>query len=285
MPTMPSNITSLKIELSQPGAWVWLMTVALPNGGPTLRFVSNTEDVTYDGQTYSAFNFSIDAFQWNCDGEIPELTMVVTNVAFQIQDYMRDYDGLIGAEVSFVQVNTEYLAEDWSEDLTTLTVVGAVTTWPDIQFTLSVPPAMRYRVPEDRLTPHTCRHAFRTPAGEYTTRCGYTGKTISAVTLTAGAVVSVTVATHGFVTGDRVRLYNIVGITGGLDGDYTITKTGTNTFTLDGTNGSNYSGTFSSGKAGYARCSRIPSDCQARGRFPANYGGPLGLRREGVRYA
>jgi len=97
MPTMPSDITLLKSELSQPGAWVWLMTVVLPNGGPTLRFASNTEDVTYGGRTYSAFNFAIDAFQWNCDGEIPELTMVVTNVAFQIQDYMRDYDGVIGA--------------------------------------------------------------------------------------------------------------------------------------------------------------------------------------------
>ncbi|HSW44019.1 MAG TPA: hypothetical protein VLM89_00420, partial [Phycisphaerae bacterium] len=166
----------------------------------------------------------------------------------------------------------------------TLTVVGAVSTWPDISLTLSVPPALRYRVPEDRLNPHVCRHAFRTPAGEYATRCGYAGKTISGVTLTPGGAISVALTGHGFATGDVVRLYSIVGISGLAD-DYTITKTSDNAFTLDGTDGSDYSGTFTSGKAGYAQCRRIPEDCEARGMFPGNYSGPLSMRTEGVRYA
>jgi len=284
MPIMPSNVTALKNSLSQEGAWVWLLTFALPNGGPTLRFCSNTENLTYGGYVYEAFNFSIGSFAWNCDGEIPELTMVVTNVGFQVQEYVRDHDGLIGSEVSFVQVNTEYLDEDWDEDMTTLMVTGAVSTWPDISLTLSVPPALRYRVPEDRLNPHACRHAFRTPSGGYTTRCGYAGKSISGITKSSGSPVSVTVSSHGFGTGDVIRLYDIVGIDG-LAGDYTITKTSDNAFTLDGTDGGNYSGTFSSGKAGYAQCRRIPDDCRARGRFPSYYGGPLSMRTEGVRYA
>lgn len=284
MPTMPSNITAAKNSLSQEGAWVWLLTFALPNNGPVLRFCSNTENLTYGGHVYGAFNFSVGNFEWNCDGEIPELTMVATNVGFQIQEYVRDYYGLVGSEVSFVQVNTEYLAEDWDEDLTRLTVVGAISMWPDINLTLSVPAALRFRVPEDRLNPHVCRHAFRTRLGAYTSRCGYAGKTVSWITLTPGGAVAVTVTAHGFVNGDIIRLYDIVGISG-LAGEYTITKTSDNAFTLDGTNGSDYSGTFTSGKAGYARCRRIPEDCQKRGRFPGNYSGPLSMRTEGVRYA
>lgn len=283
--TMPSNITELKNQLSQPGAWVWLMTITLPGNAITLRYASNTEDVTYGGETYSAFNFVIDSFSFNCDGEIPELTMTVTNIGYVIQDYMRDYEGLIGGIVSYVQVNTDFLSEDYSEDLMQFTIVGSQNMWPNVQFTLSVPPNLRYRVPEDRYNPYSCRHAFRTPAGEYTTRCGYTGKTIADITLPSGSSVSVQVTSHDFVTGNSIRIYNIVGITGGLDGDYTITRVNDNEFTLDDTDGDDYAGSFTSGNAGYAQCNRIPDDCMTRGQFPGNYGGPISLRREAVRYA
>lgn len=282
---MPSNLTFLKNQLSQPGAWVWLLTVTLPNGGPTLRYVSNTENVVYGGQTYTAFSFSIDGFSINTDGEIPELTMSVSNIGYTIQDYMREYGGLIGGIVSYVQVNTQYLAEDYSEDLTSLTIVGAVTTWPDIHFTLSIPSELRYRVPEDRYSPYSCRHRFRTAAGEYTTRCGYTGQSIVGVTLSSTSPVSVQATGHGFVTGDEVRIFSVVGITGGLAGDYVITRTDDNYFTLDDTDSSDFSGSFTSGKVGYADCDRIPSACVERGRFPGAYGGPLSLRREAVKYA
>jgi phage-related protein len=205
MPEMPANLTALKNQLSQPGAWVWLLTIVLPDSGGTLRYAANTEDVVYGGNTYSAFNFSIGSFNCDSGGEIPEFSMSVTNVGYVLQDYMRTYNGLMGGTISFVQVNTTYLSEDYSEDVVTLTIVGTDNQWPDVQFTLGVPSAVRYRVPEDRFNPHSCRHKFKC------TRCGYTG------VLTT--------------------------------------------------------------------CNRNPDDCSTRGRFPANYGGPLSLRREAVRYA
>ncbi|MFA5436539.1 MAG: hypothetical protein WC372_10925 [Candidatus Neomarinimicrobiota bacterium] len=205
MPDMPSNLTEAKNQLSQPGAWVWLLTVELPDSGPTLRYAANTEDVVYGGQTYSAFNFTMGGFSCNTDGEIPEITMSVTNVGYVLQDYVRNYSGLIGSVFSFVQINTEFLAEDYSDDAVSFTVTGTENTWPDVHLTLGVPPAARYRVPEDRLNPHSCRHKFKD------SRCGYTGELTT--------------------------------------------------------------------------CNRNPDDCTIRGMFPANYGGPLSLRREAVRYA
>ncbi len=277
--TMTSNLTALKNQLSQPGAWVWLLTLAAPDSGPVLRFASNTEDVTYDGNSYAAFNFSIDSFSINTDGELPEITMVVTNVGYSLQSYMRTYAGLIGWTVSWVQVNTDYLAEDYSEDLTSLAITGTENSWPNVQFTLGVNPALRYRVPEDRFNPHACPHRFRTA------RCGYVGSAISAITLPSGSPVSIDMAAaHGFATGDQIEI-ETSGITD-LDGIYTITVVDADTFTLDGTDGDDYSGSYSSGGlAGFAYCQRIPDDCLDRGRFPGNYGGPLSLRREAVRYA
>lgn len=281
---MPDNLTDLKNQLSQPGAWVWLMIVTLPNSGPTLRFTDNSENVVYGGQTFVSFNFGIDSFSCNTDGEIPEFTMVVTNVGYVLQEYMREYGGLIGGTISYVQVNTEYLAEDYSEDQVTWTITGAKNTWPDVIVSLSVPPAIRGRVPEDRLNPYACRHAFRTPAGEYTTRCGYTGASLDGVTLPSGNPVAVEQEGHGFSTGDEVRIFDMVGIAG-LDGDYTVTVVDPDNFTLDDTDGDDFSGSFTSGSAGYAWCPRNPDGCLARGMFPGNYGGPLGLRREAIRYA
>lgn len=285
MADMPATITALKNQLSQPGAWVWLLSVALPDSGPTLRYVSNPEDLTYAGNVYTAFNFSVGSFEWNVSGEIPEVTFRVTNAAYTLQDYMRTYNGLIGGVFSFLYVNSDYLAQDFDEDLTALTIVGTQNLWPDVQFTLSVPGELRGRVPEDRLNPYACRHLFRTPAGAYTARCGYTGAPLVGVTLPAGSAVAVEQTGHGFSTGDEVRLYDIVGITGGLADDYDVTVTDANNFTLDDTDGDDFGGSFTSGKAGYAICARIPTACDERGRFPGNYSGPLGLRREAVRYA
>lgn len=276
--TMTPNLTAIKNQLSQPGAWVWLLTIELPNSGGTLRYVSNTEDVSYDGDTYTSFNFAIDSFSCNTDGEIPELTMSVTNVGYVLQDYLRT-SGLIGGTVSFVLVNTDYLAEDYSEDLVSLTITGVENTWPDIHLSLSVPSAIRQRVPESRYNPHSCWYRFRTG------RCGYVGADISAISLPSGTPVSIDMAAaHGFTTGDEILL-ETTGITD-LDGIYTVTVVDTDTFTLDGTDGDDYTGSYSSGGlAGYAYCNRIPEDCDKRGRFPDYYGGPLSLRRNSVRYA
>jgi len=275
---MPANLTALKNQLSQPGAWVWLLTIVLPNSGPTLRYVANTEDVTYGGDVYTAFNFSVGGFVQNTDGEIPEFTMVVKNVGYVLQDYMRSC-GLINGTVSFIQVNTDYLAEDYSEDLTTLTIIGIGNTWPDVVLTLGVPSELRYRVPEDRFNPHHCTHKFRM------SRCGYVGSSISAINFPSGTPVSVDMtAAHGLSTGDQVEI-ETSGITD-LDGIYTITWVDNDTFTLDDTDGDDYTGSYSSGGlAGYAYCNHIPEDCSARGQFPANYGGPLSLRHEAVKYA
>lgn len=74
-----------------------------------------------------------------------------------------------------------------------------------------------------------------------------TTQAIDDITLPSGSPVAVEETDHGFKTGDSVLLYGIAGITGGLDGTYTITKVDADNFTLDGTDGDDYSGTFSSG--------------------------------------
>jgi phage-related protein len=277
---MGANLNALKNELSQPGAWVWLMTLTLPDAGGTYRWAANHEDVSYGGNTYTAFGFKVDGFTSNTDGELPELTLTVTNIGFVIQDDLRNYDGLVGGTISYVQVNTDYLSEDYSEDAVTLTIVGAENRYPDIALTLSVPPQLRRRVPNIRMNPHSCPHRFRKA------RCSYVGETVTGVTLPSGNPVIIGVTAHGFATGSSILLETINGITPSLAGVWTITSTGADTFTLDGTDGDDYSGSYTSGgKAGYAYCNQTPEDCQERELYPVRYGGPLSMRPNVLRYA
>lgn len=65
----------------------------------------------------------------------------------------------------------------------------------------------------------------------------------------AGSPPSLTAASHGFVTGDEVRVEGATGMTG-INGVFTVTNTGTNTFTLDGATGA---GTYSANSARVAK--------------------------------
>ena len=164
--SMPSNITSLKNELNQPGSWTWIVTLTTPDD-TVLRYAGNTENVTYGGNVYTALNFSIDRFSFNADGEIPEINASISNIGYALQEYIAA--GIIGGTISFLQVNTDYLSEDYSEDLLTFSITGVEVTWSVVIFTLSVPPEVRFRIPEDRYNPYTCRHRFKC------SRCGYSG--------------------------------------------------------------------------------------------------------------
>lgn len=278
---MPAPLTATKNQLSQSGAWVWLLTVTLPHGGPTLRYAANTEDVVYGGHTFAAFNFTIDSFSVNTDGELPELEMRVTNIGYAIQDCLRDYSGLIGGTVSYVQVNTDYLAEDYGNDAVTLRINGAVNTWPDIHLTLGVPSEIRARVPENRQAPHTCPHQFRDK------RCAYAGQPIGVVTLSGESPVQIQVASgyttknitgiayyanvsflgftiyvenwvgynpiyvtipnHGYTTGETIDIQGVTGITPNINGPHRIRVVDANTFQLTDTDGAKHTGAWVSG--------------------------------------
>lgn len=74
---------------------------------------------------------------------------------------------------------------------------------------------------------------------------------IAAITLPSGSEVSVQANSHGFSTGDIVRFTSVGGTTElnytGINTEWTITKTGANTFTLDGTDGDDFTAYTSGG--------------------------------------
>lgn len=72
-------------------------------------------------------------------------------------------------------------------------------------------------------------------------------KSIVSITLSGTSAVSVNIATHGFITGNKVKFKDILGTTELNDNTYNITKTDSSNFTLDGTNSSNFTAFISGG--------------------------------------
>ena len=278
---MPSAISALKNQISQSGVWLWLLEIEILNG-PTLRYARNTEAVTYGGNVYSPFNFSIGNFVVNTDGELPEIEAYITNIGYAVQAYMRDYDGLVGSTITCLYVNTTYLDVDYSEDAMSWRVSGVGNMWPHLAVTLGVPTEVRGRAINTRYSAYACSHERFRDAW-----CGYVGEDIASISLPSGTPVQITTATgystkniegieyhedvslfnwtlyeenvltynpihititdHGYVSGQTVTVADVSDLSPTINGDHRIRVVDDNTFQLVDTDGEDYSGIWSSG--------------------------------------
>ena len=80
-----------------------------------LRFVRNTEDVIFGGETYLAFPFEIDNTLHTSEGEIPSIKIRLSNVTRLIQPYLEALNGAVSSTITITVVNSKHLSEDYSE--------------------------------------------------------------------------------------------------------------------------------------------------------------------------
>lgn len=61
---LSAAIAQAKNQLNDPGAWLVLLEINTPALEDPLRLVRNTEDITWDGETWTAFPFDLDESDW-----------------------------------------------------------------------------------------------------------------------------------------------------------------------------------------------------------------------------
>jgi len=280
MKNLPANIILSKNQLAAKAAWLIFIEITLTDN-TVLRFVRNNKNVTYpiiDGHEYLASPFEIEPTKQTSKGEIPTVSLKVSNVTRLIQPQMQALQGGVGSTVKLTVVNSELLAENYSELEMFFDILAAYSTAEWIVFTLGAPNPLRLRFPLHRYLALHCRWRFETE------ECGYARKSMADIILSGTNPVSVQINNHNWDTGDSIRLDDVLGITPTLDNEYVITKTNANNFTLNGTNSSQFSGSFTSGTAGLSACRRILADCRYRENSVRSGGFP-GMRSGGVRMA
>jgi phage-related protein len=165
MKTLPEELLLIKNEINQ-SAWIIFIDVTLTDG-TIFYLVNNNEDINFfknsDGsaQLYTATAFDIDSNSENVKGELPFVSLRITNVTRLLQSYLEDLDGAIGSTIVLRVVNVDNLSSDYADLTWEFDVVGTSSDLFWVTFTLGMPNPIRRRFPLYRYIATACNWRFK----------------------------------------------------------------------------------------------------------------------------
>lgn len=168
MKNLPIALILEKNKLATPNPWLFTLDVAFPDE-TNLYLVNNTENITFQGRTYQAFPFQIEAMKQSSKGEIPTLVLRVSNVSRLLQAYLEQYNGAVGATVLLRVINAAYLAEDYAELEMPFDIIDTGTDAMWVTFTLGAPNPLRSNFPHYKYLGEHCNWQFKS------FECAYNG--------------------------------------------------------------------------------------------------------------
>ena len=173
-----AELAPFKNALATGSRLVWLYEIEVPTGSPPTRyrFCAQTEEVTFRGNIYSPFPIGHEKMKEGADGDLPSLSMSVSNVSREIIGTLESYNGLIGQKVKIMLVLMTESQEtepqspsvailEWDFKITSMSATdeGVTAQLGDISL---------YDVflPSSRISKRYCRFQYRDAA------CGYNGE-------------------------------------------------------------------------------------------------------------
>lgn len=264
MKTLPANLILEKNKLATPSAWLVLLKITLPDS-TILRFVNNTENITFQGNPYTAINFTLDSTKSFGTGQIPTVQLSISNVTRIIQSYLESLDGAVDSEVLITVVNSAYLAENYAELEMLFSILSTKANAHYVIFELGAPNPLRRRFPQYRYIGKHCNWQF------LSAECAYAGWAASTQQLLNDLVIPLNGSgnTYGYKYKCTTAGTTKSGAqpTGFATGDATVTD---NTVTWT--------------KIGLQSCKRTQSDCEKLSNTK-RFGGFPGLGAGNVRLA
>ena len=175
MKSLPANLVTEKNKLHSTDPWLILLDITLTDSTP-IRLVRNTEDVTYNTNTYTAFPFDLSIVESNSTGQIPTVTLKVCNITRLLTPYLESLDGGLESTVKVTVVNAGLLSESYSELDMDFTVMGCEADAHWVTWTLGMANPINRRFPLYRFLANHCAWTFTGGvAVGVNVECGYTG--------------------------------------------------------------------------------------------------------------
>lgn len=156
MNNLPASAILEKNRLATPNAFLLLLDVEIGDG-QKVYLARNTEDVVFNGNTYLAFPFEVDPVKQSSGGDIPTLSLRVSNESRALEAYLEALDGLVGKKAVLRIVNSAYLGNP--EDVVLELTRDILATVPDahwVTFTLGAPSPLRMRFPRHKYLADHC---------------------------------------------------------------------------------------------------------------------------------
>lgn len=165
-----SQVATLeKNRLASDAPFIMLVKVTCRDLPEPIYLARNTEDVIWNGVTWTAFPIDIGSCQE--DGKtLPSVDLKISSGQGLIVTYLQQYNGLVDSEVSMYCVSSKLLSVNTPEMEMDYVIMECSYDEQWITFTCSASPEMADRHPKDRYLTDYCPFV----CGDI--RCGYAGK-------------------------------------------------------------------------------------------------------------
>jgi phage-related protein len=170
MKNLPLELRKAKNQFGQGSPWLVMVDIDLSSlGGPVFNLVANNEDIVFQTRTYSAFPLNIELPKESTRGEIPSVTISVSNVTRLLQVEFEKYSGGVGGRATLHIVNAGLLTENYAELTMDFEIIGAECTsqWAALKLGASNP--LRRRYPPHRYIAAHCMWQYKS------VECAYAG--------------------------------------------------------------------------------------------------------------
>jgi lambda family phage minor tail protein L len=168
--TLSQALTEEKNKMHTSFSWLIFLDITLNDDDSTeYHLVRDQSNITFRGQEYTAFSFDIEPVDYSSRGNIPTLSIKVSNITRLLQPLLDDVNGGIGSTVKITVVNSRYLNDDYSDFEETYDVLETSVDARWVNFILGGPSLLRQRLPLYKYLALHCRWVFR---GE---ECKYAG--------------------------------------------------------------------------------------------------------------
>ena len=139
-------------------AFVILLDIELKE---TVRICKNTEDITWNGNLYQAFPFTLGDVQEDTDNSDPNVELKVSNVTQALEPYIEESNGAVGTRVILRVVNTEALNNTEAELEEYFSVLQINVDAMEITFTLGNEYSSRTTRPLNRCMKNNCPFKYK----------------------------------------------------------------------------------------------------------------------------
>lgn len=146
-----------KNKVSTDGVYLLLLTIRYKKEDP-IRLVLNNEEITFKGDTYYPYYFSLSDVK-RASSEMPSATLSVSNITGTIQKLLEAYDGAGGAKVKVAVINTNLSDEILEEE--NFVVTGSTAKKDVISLKLGCSMSLDKRFPSYRIMKDWCPFKYK----------------------------------------------------------------------------------------------------------------------------
>ena len=176
---MAVDLTTLlpeKNRVAQPAPFLWLIFCRVPTDPPTaIRITPNPEPVTFGTDSFgnptvwSPFPCGLSVIEEDTEGNLPELTLTVSNATREIMALLIAHDYLLDQRVELYLVHKNHLANPAAASRFVFTITEVTADTEAVTFALSTQDLYRYEIPGNRILKDWCGETYKG------SRCGFTG--------------------------------------------------------------------------------------------------------------